>query len=519
MLTSIPPLPSLRVACATTTVRPIARRSLAALIALLPLSFCIVPICAQSAEPVPAAVVQALKGAGIPLGSVGIVVEETGRSGSPLVAMNAGEPFNPASVMKLMTTYAALEMLGPASTWTTTLSLAEAPRNGVVAGDIYLQGSGDPKLTLERFWLLLHQLRDRGVRQIDGDLVLDRSLFAPIADNGAAFDDQPMRPYNVRPDALLLNFKALHLTLAPAGERIAVFSEPKPENLDLINLVKPGTGPCGDWKEGLRSDVVQHDLRYRLVLSGTYPLSCGEKVWHLAALPHERYVLGVFTQLWHELGGEFHGNVRDGQPPAAAALTITTESPTVAEVVRDINKFSNNVMARQLFLALAPDRPASAEAATRRVQEWLTAKNLSIPELVLDNGSGLSRRERISPANLTKLLQSAFASPLMPEFIASLPLTAVDGTMKKRLSGIGVAGQAHIKTGTLEGVKTIAGYVRNAEGRILIVVFLVNHPNASRAQAAQDALLKWAYEASAPNNPKCGRTACPPRQTTQAVEM
>ena len=264
--TSHPPYP--RATSASATVRHMVRRGLAALTTLLPLSFCIAPICARSAEPVPAAVVQALKGAGIPLGSVGIVVEETGRSGSPLVAMNAGEPFNPASVMKLMTTYAALEMLGPASTWTTTLSLAEAPRNGVVAGDIYLQGSGDPKLTLERFWLLLHQMRDRGVRQIDGDLVLDRSLFAPIADNGAAFDDQPMRPYNVRPDALLLNFKALHLTLAPAGERIAIFSEPKPENLDLINLVKPGTGACGDWKEGLRSDVVQHDLRYRLVLSG-----------------------------------------------------------------------------------------------------------------------------------------------------------------------------------------------------------------------------------------------------------
>jgi len=172
------------------------------------------------------------------------------------------------------------------------------------------------------------------------------------------------------------------------------------------------------------------------------------------------------------------------------------ESPALAQVVRDMNKFSNNVMARQLFLTLGAEgagEPATPEKADRVIREWLAGKGLSVPELILENGSGLSRSERISARNLGLLLLSSFRSPVMPELIASLPLAAVDGTMKKRLSDADVAGQAHIKTGSLTGVRSIAGYVLDAQGRRLVVVSMVNHPNAGNAQAAQDALLAWIY--------------------------
>ncbi|MBL8488981.1 MAG: D-alanyl-D-alanine carboxypeptidase, partial [Rhodocyclaceae bacterium] len=170
----------------------------------------------------------------------------------------------------------------------------------------------------------------------------------------------------------------------------------------------------------------------------------------------------------------------------------------LADVVRDINKFSNNVMARQLFLTLGANGggPATADRAEAAIKAWLEAKNLRMPELVLENGSGLSRRERMSADSLARLLAAAWKSPVMPEFISSLPLTAVDGTMQRRLKTNAVAGQAHIKTGTLEGVKTMAGYVLDRAGRRQIVVLLVNHPNAAAAQPAQDALLQWVYERS-----------------------
>ena len=451
------------------------------------------PILAQG-RALPPTVSKALGVANIPLSAVGVVVQEVGAS-SPRLAVNAQQAMNPASVMKLVTTFTALETLGPAATWKTDILATEPVTDGVLSGNLYLRGSGDPKLTAERFWLLLRQLRDRGVKEIRGDLVLDRSAFS-LTETGANFDDQPLRPYNVGPDALLLNFKALRLTLSPnpGAKSVSVLPELLPDNLDLVNLVKLGNNGCGDWKEALRADLARYGNRYRLALTGSYSATCGEKVWNLGVMAHDHYVFGLFRLIWRELGGEITGEVKDGIVPANARPLASTDSPTVMEMVRDINKYSNNVMARQLFLSLAQQRGATPDLAAKAVSRWLTDKGLAFPELVLENGSGLSRKERIAPASLVRLLTNAWESPLMPEFISSLPLTAVDGTMQKRLGSYGVAGRAHIKTGTLEGVKTIAGYVQDARGRMMIVVFLVNHPNAALAQPAQDALLQWAYE-------------------------
>lgn len=453
---------------------------------------------AQAESHLPPAVANALKPAGIPASAVAIVVQEAGAP-CPRLEINGGEPMNPASLMKLVTTFAALELLGPAYTWKTAAWSAAPLENGVLAGDLVIRGSADPKLTFEQFWLLLRQLRARGIREIAGDLVLDRSLLAVGEHDPSAFDEKPLRPYNVGPDALLLNFKALRLTLSPdaASKKVDVTAEPAPANLDITNLIRLSGNGCGDWKENLRADLVQHASRWRLALTGSYPSTCGERNWNLGLLPHPAYVRGVFEQLWAELGGTLKGDVRDGTVPADARQLAVIESPALSEIVRDINKFSNNVMARQLFLTLGAEagrRPARTEDADAVIRGWLEGRGLRFPELVLDNGSGLSRRERISAQSLARLLAAAWQSAVMPEFIASLPLNAVDGTMKKRLNGNGFAGRAHIKTGTLEGVKTIAGYVLDRNGRRQIVVFLVNHPNAGAAQPAQDALLTWIYE-------------------------
>lgn len=450
----------------------------------------------QRGDALPAAVTRALQAAGIPTAAVGVVVQEA-EAPAPRLAVNARQAMNPASTMKLVTTLAALETLGPAYTWKTE-AWSDAPlADGVLAGDLYLKGSGDPKLTLEQLWLLLRDLRERGVKDIRGDLVLDRSAFAVSDHDPGVFDAQPLRPYNVGPDALLLGFKAVRLTLVPepAAKAVQLLVEPRPANLDVINLVRLGNNGCGDWKENLRADLSRREQHYRLVLTGSYSASCGEKAWHLGVLSHGAYVDGVFNALWQELGGRIAGGSRNGPVPANARLLSAIESPSLAEVVRDINKYSNNVMARQVFLTLGRNgRPATPESAEVAVRAWLAAENLAMPELVLENGSGLSRQERISPESLARLLAAGWKSSVMPDFVASLPLAAADGTMKKRLRDSGAAGQARIKTGSLEGVKAIAGYVLDRAGRWQIVVFLVNHPNAAAAQAAQDALLQWVYE-------------------------
>lgn len=464
---------------------------------------------AASGTPLPPAVAQALADARIPQAAVSLVVRETGAA-TPRLQLNAGQARNPASLMKLVTTFAGLELLGPAYTWKTTAWTSAQLADGVLDGDLMLKGGGDPKLTIEQFWLLLRQLRARGVREITGDLMLDRSGLAPIRHDPAAFDDQPLRPYNVGPDPLLLNFNTIRLTLVPpsdadaVGAQVQTLAEPAPANLDILNRLKPTAGGCGDWREQLRADPVRQGGRWQLTLSGGFPTACGERNWNLSPLPHTDYLAGVFSQIWTELGGRWQGGVRSGRVPPEARQLAAIESPPLAEVIRDINKYSNNVMARQLYLSLGangPARPASTAEAEATLRAWLIRRGLDMPELVLDNGSGLSREGRASAASLERLLQAAWQSPLMPEFVASLPLVAVDGTMKKRLNGNGVAGHAHIKTGSLEGVKTIAGYVQDRQGHWQTVVVLVNHANAQAAQAAMDALLAWVYAADVGTEP------------------
>ena len=445
----------------------------------------------------PQPVVQALVQAGIPEASVGIYVQDVNAE-QALIAIGDERPLNPASTIKLLTTFAALDQLGPAHAWSTEIHTVGTQQGDVLAGDLILKGYGDPHMTLENFWLMLRKLRARGVREIRGDLLLDRSYFAAEAIDPADFDNEPMRPYNTPPDALLVNFKAVRLQFVPDPERrqIAIVVEPALPQVQVLNHIVLDNQPCADWVSRLKLTALGDGSSARLLFSGNYSLSCGEKERNYSVLDHPQYVHGLFALLWRELGGTFSGGVRTIEVPSGARRLFAHQTQTLAEIVRGINKFSNNVMARQLFLslgAIAFGAPAGSEKSARAIRQWLVARGLSFPELVLENGSGLSRVERLSARSLARLLIVAQRSAVMPEFIASLPLVAVDGTMKKRLASADVGGQAHIKTGTLSGVRAIAGYVLDSKGRTMIVVCIVNHARAPGAQAAQDALLNWVY--------------------------
>jgi serine-type D-Ala-D-Ala carboxypeptidase/endopeptidase (penicillin-binding protein 4) len=463
------------------------------------------------AAALPAAVSQALAAAGIPESSVAIHVQEVG-SDSPVLSQGADRALNPASTMKLVTTYAALDLLGPAYTWSTDVLAAGNVQNEVLTGDLVLKGYGDPKLSIESFWLMLRNVRARGIREIRGDVILDRTYFSTEDFDPSRFDGDPIRPYNTGPDALLVNFKAVSVQFVPeAGARsVRLVVEPPLEPVQIVNNIALTDGACGDWVSKLKFEPLAAVETARLTITGSYARDCGEQTRNFSLLGHRAYTAALFSHLWKELGGTITGSVRDGQTPAAARLLLRNRSPAVSEIVRDINKYSNNVMARQLFLTLgaAYGPPGTMEKARQTVRQWLTQKGLSMPELVMENGSGLSRVERISARSMSDMLLDAFRSPVMPEFLASLPIVAADGTMRKRLPNAEVAGQAHIKGGTLSGVRAIAGYVLDARGRRVVVVFIANHANAANAQPAQDALLRWVYareEGARPGRPARSR--------------
>lgn len=458
------------------------------------------------ADSLPATVTDALSRAQVPLEYVSVVVKEVGAK-EAMISLNADEAMNPASVIKLVTTYAGLELLGPAYTWKTEALIAGDMRRGTLNGDLVLKGFGDPKLSVERFWQLLKQLRERGLSTVNGDLILDRSFFESAPHDPAKFDGEPLRAYNVGPDPLLLNFKTVRFFFASSvdDKSVSISPDVRPAQLDIVNRVKLIDGPCGDWRERVVADIQSPTpLKLTVSFSGNYSRRCGEKIWNLSLLDHARYVGGVFASLWREVGGKWNGAVKIAAAPADARLIATLESPPLADAIRDINKFSNNVMARQLFLTLSAElnrQPGSQNGSAQIIRDWLTKKNIVAPTLVLENGSGLSRNERISASTLAQLLEAAWRSSVMPEFISSLSLIGVDGTLRRRGRNETLAGQAHIKSGSLADVRAMAGYVLDANGRRWMVVMIVNHLNAPLTQAAQDALLSAIY-ISVPANGK-----------------
>ena len=455
-------------------------------------------VASTRAEPLPPPVVKALQQAEIPQSAVGVYVRELG-STKPEIAHRADQAMNPASVMKLVTTYAALEMLGPAYTWKTDV-YAAGLTGDAVSGNLYLKGYGDPALTLEDFWLLLRALRQRGVRVIKGDLVLDQSYFDLPKTDPNGFDNKGYRAYNTNPAATLISFKSVSARFIPSADGLSlkVVLDPDLPQIKLQSQVSVKAGPCpSDWHDGINKDVQNGPHSATILLRGNFAAECGEKSLQFNLLANSEFVAGLFHQLWTEMGGAWLGSIKEGTAPEGERPLLSRESQPLAEAVRDTNKWSNNLMARTILLTLgaeqfgAPGTPAKGE---RAIKTWLAGKGLEFPELVIENGAGLSRQERISAKSLGDLLVDVGNSPVMPELMSSLPIAGADGTMKKRLKNNEVTGRAHIKTGTLDGVKTIAGYVLGKSGKRLAVVFLVNHANAGAADAAQDALLQWAYQ-------------------------
>ena len=442
-----------------------------------------VAIAAHAAEGLPPEVDAALQRARVPAEALAVVIHEV-PSGRRVLSLNARVPVNPASLAKLLTTYAALDQLGPAWTWATPVWLQGPVQAGVLDGSVFIKGSGDPKLVVERVWLLLRRVQQLGVREIRGDIVLDSSAFAPVDGSAADFDGDAVRPYNVRPSALLLNYKAVTYSFVPDPARgvAMVITEPMLSGAVVDRSVALASGPCDDWAAALKASFEPGRTRF----AGAYPTACGEQSWSVADPQPATYNARLVDALWREMGGRLAGRVRDGSAPNELRPSFEQTSPPLLEVVREINKFSNNVMAQQLFLTLSlvrsPGQPATAEGARENLRRWLAERIGELPpDAVIDNGSGLSRETRLSAQQLARLLSNAFDSPVMAELMSSLPISGVDGTLRRARTS---AGRAHLKTGSLRDVSGRAGYVLSDSGRRYVLVAIINHPNANAARPA-----------------------------------
>ncbi len=455
---------------------------------------------AQVSATLPGSVQHILDAHEIPGADFSAVVQRIG-AGQPLLAVNPDVLRNPASTMKLLTTYVALEALGPDYRWKTEAYLDGRLADGKLDGNLYVKGYGDPYLVVERFWLFLHQLRRRGLRDISGDLVIDNSYFDIDPTDRGAFDGQPLRTYNVVPDALLVNFQAISFSFSPnpAASRVEIIADPLPANLDIRNRIQLDNGRCSGYRNGIVIDAAPGTGLDRITFSGRVAASCPEYRLSRTLLSAPTFAYGVFRSLWEESGALLGGTLRVAGVPDGLEPFYTMESLPLSDIIRSINKWSNNVMARHLLLTIGVERfgaPATVDKGRRAVMQLLDEHGLDFPGLRIDNGAGLSREARISARSLARLLLAADQSLYRAEFVSSLALAGMDGTMRRRFREAGLAGHMHLKTGRLDNVFSMAGYVRSRSGDDYVVVAIQNGIDAHRGsgEEAESALLRWVHE-------------------------
>lgn len=452
----------------------------------------------SSPSALPAELTAAWKASRLPDSALSLVVREV--DGTPLVSINANTPRNPASVMKMVTTWTALSELGPNYVWRTAFLTDPAGRpdaRGVLPGPLYLRAGGDPQLMIQDIWNLLRELRLRGVKQIN-DLVVDRSIFGEVATDPGAFDGAADRPYNASPDAFMVGFGAQRLLFLPdpaARKWLPVLDPPIP-GIRIEGQVEWTDARCPG-SPVITTDPVITQQGVSIRVSGKAAGSCGEFSVYRLAQSQSEFGTAIFRLLWKDLGGSFVGQVRSGMAPVDAVPLASHDSAPLGEIIRTINKFSNNVMARTLLLTLGAERgrrPATVATSGNVAAQLLAAQGLPMPELNIDNGAGLSREARLSAQGLANLLVQAWESPLMPEYLSSLAISGVDGTVRRRMKGAATQGMAHLKTGSLRDVRAIAGYVLGASGKRYVVVSVVNDERADAVRAFDDALVKWLAE-------------------------
>ncbi|WP_394779570.1 D-alanyl-D-alanine carboxypeptidase/D-alanyl-D-alanine-endopeptidase, partial [Undibacterium sp.] len=409
----------------------------------------------------------------------------------------------PASTMKLVTTMVALDELGPTYRWKTALLTDGSIKNDTLRGTLYLRGGGDPNLSWDKLEMMLRKLRDQGIKKIGGDIVLDRSFFQPerFDVNVPPFDDTPDAYYNVIPDALMVHSNLISFSLESSADKIIVRTSPPMAKVAIEDHLALDDRDCAAWEAGWKAPTadIARNKAISLVLSGSFPRNC-KATTELNTLDRNLYIERTVQALWREIGGTWNGSVRDGVTPAGAKLLVERQSETLADNIRLVNKRSDNVMARMLYLTLGAEQAkqgnqgnyqSTLQAANDKIISWFNKHAIDPSGIVLENGSGLSRLERISPAQMAALLKVAEHSNWFAEYASSMPIVAVDGTMRRRLKGTAAEGRARIKTGTLRNTVAVAGYVRDSYDENWIVVAMINNDDVSKGRIVLDELLVW----------------------------
>ena len=460
---------------------------------------------ASAAQTLPAPVARAIAASGLPAKSFGLFAQEVVGERT-VFALNEDAPYTMASTTKIVTSLAALDLLGPYYRWRTSAYALGTLADGKLVGDLLIVGGGDAQLTSAELRDWFARMRAQGLREIDGDIVLDRYAFQlAAADHAGTPVQSATEPRHVWPDAMTLDDGVLTLHVEPArGKRAAVTLRPTLADVRVDNRVSMGGG-C-DAAARWEADARGRDGQAVVVVQGHWSTACGGRDIAFVPPANSGVAARALPALWAAAGGVLRGRVVSAAitpglnpiPMGADGLPLKPlsfhRSKPLPEMVRDINKLSDNVGARNLMLSLSPgfpDRPATLAGAQKIVGMWLRDQGLNDGDVQVENGSGLSHPERAKPRALVQLLRKAWRADQALAFFESLPIAGVDGTLKHRMLNGGAMGQAYLKTGSLNDTRALAGYVHGASGTMYAVALMVNDADPALGRPAMDAMIEW----------------------------
>jgi len=382
---------------------------------------------AAQASDLPLPVQNALNHRKLPHDTLSLFVQDLD-SGEVVLNWQDDVPRNPGSTIKLLTTLVALDVLGPTYRWETNIYALGKVENGTLIGDLLIEGHGDPFLVTERVWQLLRRVRQTGIRKIDGDLLIDDSYFDIVDHDTAAFDRQPLRAYNVTPNALLMNYKIVRYWFEPDhdGKAVRVWLDPPLENIEVDNGLSLVPGACRGFQRGVA--ISANEAINKINFSGRFPAGCKRYAMSRSTLGHNEFAYGLFMSLWRESGGEFSGTWKNQVAPEDVEPLLTFRSLPLADIITRVNKHSNNVMARQLLHTLSAEvlgEPGTESGGRKVVGDWLHGKGLEFSEFAFENGAGLSRDVRMTARDFGAMLRFAWQQPYMPEYASSLSLSGL----------------------------------------------------------------------------------------------
>lgn len=414
---------------------------------------------------------------GIPASNFSIHI--AGGEGTPLVVkdLNGTKLLIPASVTKLVTAAAALKSFPPGTKLKTQLWSSAKIEEEALKGDLVLKGGGDPSFVSETMWFLVNSFVRSGIKMIEGDIVVDDSLFDSVRYDESRQKQRVDRAYDAPTGAMSFNWNSVNIFVRPgkkSGDPALVFADPENEYIKLKSTAKTTSGGSASLSAERETDKSGADV---LVVSGKIPISNSEVVIYKNITQPDLWSGYNLKSFLAQRGIKVRGKIRTGSTPGSAKMLAEVESKPMESILADMNKFSNNYVAEMITknISAASARPGSLEKGMSALNEYM--KSLSVPkeEYFLQNPSGLTRDNKMSAKALwTVVNDMKYQFQYYPEFVTSLPIAGIDGTLKNRMKGTSSERWVRAKTGFLTGVVSLAGFAGRRDGTVIPFVLIFN---------------------------------------------